>query len=149
MKNSKKISYFLSFLLFITISCSNNNTINKKEISSLKKKLKIEMRYEDMYTTTFTSVSCSMFEKTFLKIAKERKLTTNEIVLFNSFFNKTLRDNVQNRSLNTRIKFKIYYSDDTSKEVCIGLHSLEHEGIVYSIKKEFTDYLLKITKTKF
>ncbi len=148
MERLRVIIFFLALLL-MAVSCSDKKQKQVEAILKPKKKvLNIKIRYEDMFTTTFLSVDCADFEKTFLKMIKEKYLSSDNKLKFEGFLNEVLKMNKVKENIDTRVKATMYYSDKTVKEICIGLHTLEIDGVKYSIPKDFTKYLLDITDTK-
>src|SRR5690606_30793467 len=98
MNNLSK--YFLTIvLLTLTIGCSSkekktnslapkNQEVNRQEQLTLSR---VEIDYEDMYTTTFTSISCKGFEKAFSELIAKKTLTgSRQISTFENFINQTL-----------------------------------------------------------
>lgn len=153
---SKLINFFLYIgLSTLIMSCSgkektpNHVTFENGEANKERPTLmKVEINYEDMYTTTFTSITCKEFENTFSEVIKKKTLLTSHISKLENLINKTLSDNIETESIDVRVKARLFYSNSSVKEVCFGLHSLQYEGITYSISKEFREYLLEVTETK-
>lgn len=154
---NKSISFFSIaglVLLMISYSCGEKKanpliSDSQNENQEQPSLSKVEIDYEDMYTTTFVSVTCEGFEKAFPGLINEKKLTeSTQISNFENFINQTLIGNKKTESIDVRVKAKLFYSDSSSKEICLGLHSLEYEGVKYSINKDFTEYLLQITETE-
>lgn len=151
----KLIKFLFVGLLILTISClsgekkSNQSKFKNQDINQEQPTLlKAEVIYEDMYTTTFVSITCEGFEKKFTSLIKKKTLTGLEQVLkLENFINQTLTSNIKTEIIDVRVKAKLFYSDNSNKEFCLGLHSLQDEGIKYSISNEFREYLLQITET--
>jgi len=133
----------------LMLNCLDKKQSNK-EIAFQQKKLieKVEIKYENMYTTTFVSVSCSKFENAFLKTVENKELTKDEVLRFENYLETVLKANNNEKSIDTRIKAVVYYDDKSNEEICLGLHTLELDGKIYSINNEFTKFLLKITGTE-
>lgn len=157
MKMNKSISFSPVVglvMLMVSYSCGEKRTnqlISRSQAENQEQRSlsKVEIDYEDMYTTTFVSVTCEGFEKAFPGLINKKKLIEpTRLSNFESFINQTLNDNKKTEGIDVRVKAKLFYSDNSSKEVCLGLHSLEYEGVKYSIPKDFTEYLLLITETE-
>jgi len=137
--------YFLLSILLSFTNCTNKKTVKSKNKIAVTK---IKVSYEDMYTTTPYGLTCSLFDNVFKKVIKHKTiLNLDEITKFKYFFDQTLKNNIRIKNIDVRIKIKMYYSNKTIQRICLGLHSLEINGIRYSISKEFIEYLLKLTKT--
>jgi len=141
----------ISVFFLFSILLSFTNCTNKKTVKSKNKLVvtKIKVNYEDMFTTTPYSITCSLFDSVFKKVIKHKTiLNLDEITKFKYFFDQTLKNNIRIKNIDVRIKVKMYYSNKTIQRVCLGLHSLELDGIRYSISKEFMEYLLILTETE-
>src|SRR5690606_10567336 len=143
------IRIFIFCMSILMLNCLDKKQSNK-EIAFQQKKLieKVEIKYENMYTTTFVSVSCSKFENAFLKTVENKELTKDEVLRFENYLETVLKANNNEKSIDTRIKAVVYYDDKSNEEICLGLHTLELDGKIYSINNEFTKFLLKITGTE-
>ncbi len=150
---ANKINIYLFLFLIYSVSCcnfrngdkhfDNNPRINEKDIVE-----KIELQYVEMYMTTFNRVHCNQFGKIFSKHEKKTLMDLKEIKEFEFFLNKTIDAKQNKKNIDVRGKAKIYYKDNSIKELCFGLHTLEMDGVKYSISNEFMEYLLILTETE-
>lgn len=152
IKNIHSLAFISLFSIFFNMeSC---NTFEKKagnsiqEIAVEMKIEKIEIRYVDMFITTFSRVGCSEFDNKFPKISLKKRLESKKDILeFENMLNKALSKGAKIKNIDTRVKAKLFYTTGDVKQVCFGLNGLDLDGTKYSIDKTFTDYLLNLTET--
>ena len=89
--------------LILLNSCNSKSTRTEKNDGDALKLYHIEIRYEDMYTTSFYSINCDSFEATF-KNYSSKVLNQNEMNEFSYHFDETLRNNLKSKSIDTRVR---------------------------------------------
>lgn len=145
-----KATLFIKILLLTTLtffSCKN-----KKENSSIEltketttELVKIEISYVNLFIKTFGDISCMQFSNYFKDSKKMKRLEIDNQNEFTSLFNEALFKKKKRKSIDSRIKMRLYYSDGVVKTICVGIMSFETEGQIYSIDKKFRDFLIEIT----
>lgn len=136
------------FSLVLLNSCNSKSIKAKKDDGDILKLYHIEVRYENMYTTSFYSINCDSFEATFNRYSS-KILNQNEMNEFSYHFDETLKNNFKSKSIDTRIRL-LGFSKNNSNilNLCFDLGSMKYGEDIYQISDEFREYLLKLTETE-
>jgi len=144
---------YLILHFYLVISCNyipKNSHETSDQVKNNQHLAKIEIIYVDMFMTAFFSVDCDNFDDPFFaKISKKQILTeTEEMQKLSDFVETTLARMQLEKIIDVRGKMRFHYTDNSTEEICFGLHRIEIKKQRYAISDEFREYLLKITETK-
>ncbi|MFS4482531.1 hypothetical protein ACKGJY_05910 [Hyunsoonleella sp. 2307UL5-6] len=139
--------------LFCSNSCKekikDSKEVSQKEtINHNDSILKLETNYVNMYINTFMAVPCEEFGESFFKVKKEKLLKVNSsdhAKDFIMFLKEGLLAEEIEQEIDTRVKVKMFYTDNRLEEVCLGLHRFEFNGKVYFIEDDFKKFLVNLT----
>lgn len=136
------------FSLVLLNSCNLKTKKNEKNDNSEIRLYHIEVRYEDMYTTSFYSIDCESFEATYNDYSS-KTLNQDEMNEFSYHFDETLRNNLKSKSIDTRVRL-LGFSKNNSNilNLCFDLGAMKYGEDIYQISGEFREFLLKLTETK-
>ena len=143
------INFKTIFLILLLINSCNYTSTKDEQNNNIDLKLyRIEIRYEDMYTTTFYSIECNDFE-TIFKSYSIKVLNQIEMNMFSHHFNETIKNDLKSKDINTRIRL-LGFSKNNSNilNLCFDLAKMKYGADVYKISDEFKEFLLKLTETK-
>lgn len=145
-----KMINFKTIILSLVLlnSCDSKSIKTKKDDGDILKLYRIEVRYENMYTTSFYSINCDSFEATFSRYSS-KILNQNEMNEFSYHFDETLKNNFKSKRIDTRVRL-LGFSKNNSNilNLCFDLGSMKYGEDIYQISEEFTEFLLKLTETK-